>query len=347
MHCVVMSSEKGNHTWSVWRTVEVLAYHKEERCVRILFLILAKNNSVDSGPNYLKLLHRGNVECTLLPPWPLPRHYDEGENTKGKVGAVQGILEDLYGKVFSGEEAPIVLSKCLTPWDSFVEISERIEVRAGPDLPAGQGGFPLPMKLDADQLRVDECSYRPFTTWTVGPFNHAGMYLIAFSLNFTGETYADLVERSMRIATNETDASGELAAHGERIEVAPGFSVDGPQRLLALINYLDLPLSRNEQERKDFITMLEPFQDEDKRIEPEAYDVVILNYPLADPVEVDSEAMLRNSIYEAPLQASPLGRAKRFITVDNCFTIGLKYVNGRQSEDARLVSVFEDRAAYI
>ena len=77
MHCIVMSGPNGRSDWDIHLSAEVIGYERAIRRVRILFLILAERKT--AGEGWLRILHRGNVLCTMVPPWPLPVHLAEPE----------------------------------------------------------------------------------------------------------------------------------------------------------------------------------------------------------------------------------------------------------------------------
>lgn len=294
MHCIVMSSPKGKEAWKIYRSVEILGYHQTDRRVKILFTILAEN-MLASEPNVLRFLHRGNVRCQVVQSWPLASHPDERDHN------VKGILETLYGKAFEESEGHVLRRNVL----SCCDVWEKIETQNIVDWPAvslsslntEKGGY-LPQEDPPDN--ADD--YVPFCTWTLPPFPEKGLYLIAFSLQFSGETYRRLVERE------------------------PTFSVDGPERVLSVIEYDDF-VNYGENKLAQWQARLAEFQDDSKRLAGESYDVIILGDPLADDVEVQQEMCIRG-IHVAPMQ--PITRAKRFVTTDQSFTLPLKYARNQR-----------------
>jgi len=295
MHCVMMSSPKGNGLrgsadWHVYRSVELLAYHKTEQRVRILLMILAE--SLADVPNYLKLLHRGNVDCDLVTPsYPLPRHPDE--NNKNNVG----VLESVYGKAFKDcKNCYVQEEKKLTPWDAWMSVAQRtVALYGGPN--------PKTAKLEPKNRVPSDGSYVPFCTWELGPFVEKGLYLLAFSLEFHGQTYNHLV--------NGQDGT---------------FSVDGPRRLLAAIQYRDLMNYPIDQDYWN--CLLGDFNNPETAVKSESYDVILLGPPFADKVEVRADRCTNGIHKAAKNQPHELCRhAVRYVTTDQYFTLPLSYAS--------------------
>jgi hypothetical protein len=290
MHCIVMSSPnntlKGNAGWHIHRSVEVLAYHQAAECVKILFLVLAEN--LLDGPNVLRFLHRGNVQCRLIcPSYPLPRHPDEEYEPQQP-----GILESVYGKAFNVYGA-CVREHALTPWEAWARKTRQSVTLFG--------GNELKNDILSPEFDVPEDdSYIPFCTWKLEDFKNKGLYLISFSLEFSGETYKRLV------ASDES------------------FSVDGPQRLLSAIKYRDIPDYRNEQ--RNWLDRLRAFEDEATAVCSDSYDVIILGSPLADEVNICYDRCCNGIHKAAQNQPAPDCHAVRYVTTDQFFTLPLSYV---------------------
>jgi hypothetical protein len=286
MHCIVISSPSGTDSWRIHRSIEILAYRRREQRVTILFTLLAENRLPDR-PNALRLLHRGKVTCRLIPPWPLPRHPFESKSAKG-------ILEKVYGQAFQRSENGLSRVRALTSRDSWNDISPT-PVFLGPE---DKNNALTSQNVVPPEVEVlDSSGYIAFTTWQLEPFTQQGLYLLSFTLEFSGETYRKLVESE------------------------PTFTIDGPMRLLARIEYSDLDRSdKNTYEisRKH----LADFKNPRRIINCESYDVIILGPPLGDQVEID-EIACPVGICSAPLQ--PNGNAQRFLTDNQFFTLGLAY----------------------
>jgi hypothetical protein len=258
--------------------------------VQILFMLLAKNLLRPGKQNFLHIMHRGAVQLHLQKPWPLPRHPNE-------PGGGPGILQSLYGSAFrfDHKEGRIFRYRVLSPADTW-RPDERVPVTDW--LGACQP--------EASAKPAHGDSYVPFTTWELGPFETEGYHLIAFSLEFSGETYRKLVE------------------HCEF------FTIDGPQRLLDEIEYGDiatLPLG----EQGEWMRRLDQYKTEATRLDSQSYDIVVLGTGMADAVstltdriQIERRLAIRGA-GEAPLQpAEP--SAKRFLTFNRFFSIALRYV---------------------
>lgn len=293
MHCILMSSPTGNGLigsadWHIHRSVEVLAYHKNEECVRILVMVLAEN--LADAPNYLRFLHRGNVDCSLVTPsYPLPRHPDENR------GSDVGILESVYGKAFKDCKG-CVQEEALTPWDAWENVARRSITLYG-------GSEPKTAKFAPEHNVPSGGSYVPFCVWKLGPFDGQGFYLIAFSLEFHSQTYKYLVNGNDGI-----------------------FSVDGPRRLLAAIKYRDLMNCR--EEAPFWKGLLNDFENHETAVKSDNYDVILLDEPLADKVNVRSDRCTTNGIHKAAQnQLHESYPAVRYVTTDPYFTLPLSYAS--------------------
>jgi len=248
MHCVLLNSPCGDAYWRIHRSVEVLGYHEQE--VRILLALYLENLAPTGTENYLGMMHRGHVECKIVPAWPLPQHPDE---VKAELRAKDSILRQLYEPAFTQIDGRLVQLKGLTTWDTWHSVKER---RVIPE----KDGWKLTRSSEIPYM--DSGGWVPFTTWRIGPFTESAFYLITCVLGFTGETYRELVDR-------ESD-----------------FTVDGPMRLLARVrdDLLRLP----QQDRARWVGELARF--ECSHLLPgDGYDVIILAPPLAEEVRTSGQ----------------------------------------------------------
>jgi len=296
MHCIVLSSPNGKGVWYISRSAEVLGYHRLERRARILFMLVAKNLLPSGRPNTLGVLHRGNNRFTRAHAWPLPRHPDE----KPEFSQAKGVLEQLYGEAFEFDEQTqrVYRRQVLSPDDTW-RLGKRTEVTLW-EGEAREIPSPKPEGFEG---------YVPFTSWTLGPFDGMGHYLIAFELEVSGESYDRLVEEH------------------------PFFTIDGPYRLLDEIEYGDLPRLA-QCERGEWMRLLGPFKDEASRLDSVSYDLVILGggradatVTSADKIEVEQDIRPCGAC-EAPRQDPGLV-SKRFLTFNPFFSIAVKYAAGR------------------
>ena len=302
MHCIVLNSPDGlfdgKPRWQIWRSVEILGYHHAKKEVHILFGLFIEN--LVSDTSFLGVLHRGEVECRLLQPWPFPLHVDEERNE-----VVPRALAHFYGKGFEEREGRVYHVGSLTPWGEWRDVprDKREEVIPWPTEDCPDLAFGQVLPPDCKIPRPKFCA-PPFTTWKLGPFPRRALYLVAFSLVFRGETYTDLVERGST------------------------FSVDGPNRLLAAIKYRDL-FNLPAEEKTAWDQALYDFESRDKRLVSDSYDVVILGSGLADDVTVAKDTECSNGIYHAPRDASQevdtSGCYQRFVTTDDDFTLPLVF----------------------
>ena len=289
MHCIVLSSSTGEANWRIHRSVEVLAYHRQQELVRALVWLVAENLS--NHDEYLRMLHRGNVVCKPDKAWPPPRHSDEPVEQSSP-----GALQALYGEGFDSSSAgDIQWIKELTPWDSWLEFATPPAICAPANLDATVESALADLPDSKPSVNGE---YRPFTVWNVGPFPARQTSLVAFHLEFGGATYSKLV------GTNSL------------------FTIDGPRRLLSRIMNYDLLSVQDRTRRQAYQNQIGKFLDPATRLSADGYDVVILRPAVSDGVEV-LENECRNGIYAAPRQAPAI--AHRFLTTNQSFTITLRY----------------------
>src|SRR5258708_8746167 len=272
------------------RSIEVLGFHQVEREVHILIGLYVENRLAAGTENYLRMLHRRNVECFVQRSWPLPAHPDE-------FGHGSCVLEDIYGDIF--EEAPGQQHQvnALTAWDARVPGEQSPFKPWWPTIdsePVQEWGWRIPPETPVCPLE----RYAPFTTWRLGPFTEATSYLVTCTIRIPGTTYEHLVQRK------------------------PQFSVDGPERLLSRIKYDDV-FRLADQDRASWEERLAPFE-QSHLLVGEEYDVIILNPPLADKVD-----RLNGSIGIVPAPRQPIRdgerRGERFMTADQAFNMTLRY----------------------
>jgi hypothetical protein len=204
-------------------------------------------------------------------------------------GRRHGILDELYGGLFREDRGRLYQTHTLTAWDENLKIAEQ-EVRAW--APYGRT-----IKRIEPDISVGPHTYVPFTTWTLGPFPEVCSYLITFELQIKGPAYQYLVapERS--------------------------FTVDGPERLLSTFRYGELPRVHSRH-RDQWRKSLDTFE-KHKLLIGEGYDIVVLRPPLGDAIE-----FFRGGMGIAPASIQPSDEvALRFTTVDQSFSIGLRYAS--------------------
>jgi hypothetical protein len=293
MLCILLNSPQGAGTWRMRRSVEVLAFHEAKEEVEILFGLYVENRLASGTPNFLGIMHRGNVECFLQPAWPLPLHPAEARNRLSK-----GVFQEIYGDLFRDIGGRPRQVSTLTAWDGelFLDAEKQVEPIVWPPEELRRGektefGWPFPSEGCSKPLG----RYIPFTTWKLGPFIEATSYLITFVLRITGETYRKLVDRD-----NE-------------------FTVDGPERLLSRITYDDL-YRLPQEERALWHERLERFRSS-LLLMGEGYDVIILHAPYSDAVEPLNGSL---AIGQAPKQPP---HADRFVTANQGFSMALRYAH--------------------
>jgi len=243
MMCIVLRGAIDNESWRGRRSVEMLAYHREQKRVDILFILHLENLRKN---NLLRILHPGNVKGELIRrPWPLPRHPNEPRNE-------QTILESVYRDVFcfNDKEKSLYQSNGLTAWDSYFTNGGKEPVIAWPsgDVDPAKGKMTKVFQKDNDR------KFAPFSEFQLGPFTKVGPILIAFRLCFKGESYDRLLGTS------------------------PVFTVDGPESLLIRVRreyILPLPeeARNNWQERMSAFEQFIGFG--------ESYDVIVIKEPFA------------------------------------------------------------------
>lgn len=249
----MLNSQHGPDSWHIHRSVEVLAYHREQKTVRILVMLQAEN--LLDGPNELCVLHRGSIQATYRRAWPMPDHPDE-VMTKHK----RNILTKLYSGDFEEHEGGVYQRQRRTAGDSIVPINPvPVQVWSPDGQPADDGDV-----LKAE-FCSDECGLTcPFTTWRLTGFSEKALYLVAIGLEFSTSTYDMLLESQ------------------------EAFTIDGPSVLLSRIRYYDLatlpPDSRANHE-----LALEAFAGPN-RLDPRTYGIIVLGSPAASDVEPDKTA---------------------------------------------------------
>jgi hypothetical protein len=80
MHCVVIR----DNAFDFHRSVEILAYHQERREVRIHLVLIVQPRC--PGPDaFLKMLHRGNLSCRVVPAEHAGIHLTNGSGARSAV----------------------------------------------------------------------------------------------------------------------------------------------------------------------------------------------------------------------------------------------------------------------
>lgn len=168
------------------------------------------------------------------------------------------------------------------------------DLQRGPTFVCSSSG---PKVLEPNFALPDGGSHVPFTTWTID-VDRPGWHLIAVELAFDGETYSRLLP------------PGQV------------FTVDGPERLLARIRYLDLSgLSVDDHRR--WGDRLAPFMRPEQKVSPGRYDIVVLGPPCADPISpVDGYGA--SAVYEVA-DASRCEPQLRYRAVDESFSLPLSF----------------------
>jgi hypothetical protein len=298
MLCILLTGRDGADAWRMRRSVEVLAFHQESRKVEILFGLYVENKLPAGERNYLRMMHRGNVECFFVPAWPLPQHPAE---SRVHGPEVPGVLQQIYGDLFDEVNGQPRQTSTMTGWDGKVELPVSGQDRPVVWTPDEQAcgeitefGRPLQSETPSPGFQV----YTPFTTWELGPFTEPTSFLLTFVLLIQGATYDELVG-------------------GDR-----EFTVDGPERLLSRIRYDDLYRVPDE-DRSKWCDRLKPFE-QSRLLMGEGYDVMILRPPYANAVEALSGGMGIGLGPRQPLwQGQPM--AERFITSHQSFSMALRY----------------------
>jgi len=286
MHCVLLNSPCGDAYWRLHRSVEVLGYHDTE--VRILLALYLENLAPAGVENYLGMMHRGHVECAIVPAWPLPQHPDEPQS---RHSAKTCVLRQLYGAAFFEDSRGLFQRKGLTKWDAWHSVDER---RVIPEKDSWK------LKRTSECLHAETGAWVPFTTWRLGPFTESTFYLVTCVLRFAGETYHELVDQR------------------------DNFTVDGPSRLLTRIKYEDL-FRLPREDREKWIRQIEPF-DSARLLLSDEYDVIILAPPLANEVHAYSKIGISLARLQPVHEGRHLG--DRFITSDPGFSMIVKYGEG-------------------
>lgn len=298
MHSILISSPYGKKAWSLHRSTEIIGYHRHEKRVSIVVALLVMNK-LRRAENFLRFTHRGNVQCQLIPSWPLPRHPDEKPQLRPSV------LEMLYSPGFSEEADGVYRKLHRTPWDSWHAGADEVKIRVWP--PGSAVDSTDSAESSSNRLRLltpeaDSDIFVPISTWELGPFSRNGFHLIAFSLAFQGETYERLV--------------GECSS----------FSVDGPRRLISQILQDKQAISDRSAPDPSAIR-INDFLDPSLRLTATSYDIVILGPPWtsADKVEVCQD-QCATGIYPAP-QPLVCDGIQRFLARDQCFTLPFAYAD--------------------
>jgi hypothetical protein len=277
----------------------MIGYHRRDHQVRIQLLFHLDNTAPSGTNNFLNVLHRGNVQFEVVPAWPFPSHPDE------EAGNETGVLNEIYGPMFSAAGKDLFQIRTLTAWDDYQEVERRRVIQWPPKIDNHRSPRSYASYSVSDQDTFDRQQLLPFSTFTLGPFTEEGSYLIALRMNFSGKVYDQLT--------------------GDHSE----FTVDGPIRLLSRIKYQDI-LKTPIAEQSAWRNRLKPFEDE-ALLPGEGYDVVLLGPPSADHVV----PLSTSGISLAPLQPKQLipGVVQRFVSANQRFTLTLRYDDESTSRD--------------
>jgi hypothetical protein len=207
------------------------------------------------------------------------------------------ILEDLYGGMFIEKDRKLVWRNDITIWDGLIAMDEK-EI-----IPANDS-----VGLHPDYQSRSE-KHMPFSSWTIR-VKQPGWYLFAFDLYFDGDTYDALLPK-------------------QKI-----FTVDGPERLLARIQFEDLDCLTNSDYQL-WSDRLKNFVDSDTRLDSSSYDIILLGPPYAAHV-VRARDYSTDGVYLSPRQPLVPGAA-RYITTDCAFCLPLSY-RSMETEDSELQS---------
>jgi hypothetical protein len=262
----------------------MLAYHPDLKQVKILLLLLAYS---DRDDNAIRLLHRGQVDCSVIRSWPLPLHPSEPAAQPEGSGE-KAILEQFYGRMFSYDPKTDALSRvgALTRWDA----TERIQ----PAEPVFVTSARLP--LAPDPCGPEEGPV-PFTAWTLSG-RPAGWNLLAFEVSIVRDTYDRFLAPSS------------------------AFTIDGPECIARRIRYGDLA-AKTERTRGAWEGALWQFTDPCNRLDCSSHDIVLIQTaPAARVVRVPE--LSAGGVYSSRKHVSG---TDRYLTSDPSFTLPLAFAS--------------------
>jgi hypothetical protein len=292
MLCIIAREVGEKDSWKGRRAGETVGFHRDIEEAHVLATLYLENKLEDDLPNYIELLHPGNVEGKLAKDVLLSDHPDEKEK-----GLENNVLRSLYGEAFdieqNGESIEKVSQiKALSGWDTWYELEKPQLVNWAGDKRTADN----PPCLERKSIGFSETydGFTPFTVWKIGPFTKKGPVLISLEIKLGGESYRELVTRDRT------------------------FSIDGPEHLLSRIEYSYIPrLDKEEQclwkkELNKFRKYIGVGQ---------SYDIVLLGKTFADEVET----LEKSGITEATLQLDSKDIGTRYVTDDPNFAMSLRY----------------------
>jgi hypothetical protein len=284
MHCVVLSSPTTS-SWHIKRSVEVLAYHLDEKRVSILLLLLAQNHK-EGEP--LTLLHRGNISCVAVPAWPLPLHENEEADSRA------GVLAAIYADFFRETPEGLYKEKDLSAWDSEI----RLRPGTRESVWASDQSGPLPSVFGD----TSPCEWVPFTTWSVKP-GRSGWNLFAFRLSFEGETFSRLLPRERVFTVDGPDRLLERIEYEDFARLSENERALWCKRLHSTVG--DSKQKRLHCESYDLVLLGQPFADD---VQVNSYHCSTGVYPA--PIQPRGFPGTRRFLTNDPLFTLPLSRAR-------------------------------------
>lgn len=317
--CFILTGKDGEtKSWTGYRSIEVLGFHKTQKKTEVLLLLYIRNEEEN---NQLMLMHPGNVSCEAVDfQGGLPKHQDELRLHESNQ---MSILDSIYHKVFEFDQknSTFYLRKILTLWDSLSDIDlwDQNEI-------AIWNNSPQKYILPLFQMK-DNTKWSPFSAWKLGPFPSIGDYFLAVKVTLSNESYSTLVNPDSF------------------------FLVEGPKQLQSKLYQVFIPYFTHDdpkgwRKKLSFFNNSLRFRD--------GYDIVILDEPFADKVTADMKTSY--SVTEGPLVADmdesfyvtentlkPVSKKsfKRYITANSSFKLNLCYSESL-TEDIEEFSFGED-----
>ena len=295
MFCILARAAFDKDDWIGRKMGETLGFHFRDRIVRIQTTLYLTNTLPDNEPNYVYVLHPGNVGFELCYDTPFPAHQDEKDYC---------ILHAIYSNAFTYDSVGRELTqiKALSPWDYWYEFGkDDFECVTWPGSPRQRKTikavkvFPTP-----DSCRKGQ--FCPFSVCKIGPFLRNGATMFTLQMTLKGESFDELVG-------NENT-----------------FTVDGPRRLLSRIEHCYIPRIEDDVSAKAYLRELGKFEKFLKA--GGGYDVVILNERFADaPIVID-----KSCIEEAVIQLSTKLHGLRYNTTNCNFVMELSRDRKREME---------------
>jgi hypothetical protein len=297
MICIAVREAGERNSWKARRSGETIGFHRQEKETRILATVYLENTLKDGVANYIELLHPGNVEGRLVTDTPLADHPDEREKQ-----VKNNILYELYGEAFEIEKKGEMVEgisqvKALSAWDIWYETKERQPVNWAGD----KRTIANPPQLKLAFPPESKNGFAPFTVWKIGPFTQQGPVLVSLEIYLRSESYQEFVECEQT------------------------FAVDGPEHLLARLEYTYIP-RMDKEDRCLWKKELCKFKNHLSA--GQSYDIVLLGDQFADEVEV----LEKSGVTKANLQPQSEHIGVRYITDDPNFTMSLRYAKSTRNE---------------